>query len=194
MTRALVVYESMYGNTQRVAQAIADGLSMHLRVGISEVATAPARLPPDVGLLVVGGPTHAFGMTRPNTRADAAKRVEFPVVSQGQGQREWLEHVLVDPLSLVAATFDTKVGRPRFFWGSAAKRARAPARPGDRGDRREGLLRRLRTAGGRAAARRAGAGSRLGRSAGHGLHRAARGVRLARRAGALISASRAAGP
>lgn len=125
MTRALVVYESMYGNTQRVAQAIADGLSMHLRVGITEVATAPARVPPDVGLLVVGGPTHAFGMTRPQTRADAAKRADGPLVSQGQGQREWLETVLVDPLGLVAATFDTKVGRPRFFWGSAAKRARA---------------------------------------------------------------------
>lgn len=124
MTRALVVYESMYGNTQRVAQAVADGLSTHLKVGITEVGTAPEQLPLDVGLIVVGGPTHAFGMSRPQTRADAAKRVTTPLVSQGPGQREWLETVTIDPMRLVAATFDTKVGRPRFFWGSAAKRAR----------------------------------------------------------------------
>lgn len=124
MTRALVVYESMYGNTQRIAQAVADGLSTHLKVGISEVGTAPEQLPLDVGLLVVGGPTHAFGMSRPQTRADAARRVDTPVVSQRSGQREWLEGVVIDPLRLSAATFDTKVGRPRFFWGSAAKRAR----------------------------------------------------------------------
>jgi flavodoxin len=29
--RALVVYESMFGNTQQVAQTVADGLSVHSR-------------------------------------------------------------------------------------------------------------------------------------------------------------------
>jgi hypothetical protein len=114
----------MFGNTQRIAQAIADGLSMHLKVGISEVGTAPLRLSEEIGLLVVGGPTHAFGMSRPETRVDAAARVTSQIISQGLGQREWLERVTIDPLRLTAATFDTKLRRPKFFWGSAAKRAR----------------------------------------------------------------------
>jgi hypothetical protein len=124
MKRALVVYESMYGNTQRIAQAIADGLSTHLKVGVVEVGTAPQHLPPDVGLLVVGGPTHAFGMSRPESRQSAAKRGPTPLVSQGPGVREWLNALVLEPSQLVAATFCTKVGKPRFFWGSAARRER----------------------------------------------------------------------
>ncbi|MEW5740511.1 MAG: flavodoxin domain-containing protein [Myxococcota bacterium] len=130
MKRALVVYESMYGNTQRIAQAIADGLSTHLEVGVTEVGTAPQTLPPVVELLVIGGPTHAFGMTRPSTRQSAAERATGPLVSTGIGQREWLERAQLPP-GVNAATFDTKVGKPRFFWGSAAKRAaKALARRG----------------------------------------------------------------
>jgi len=124
MMRALVVYESMYGNTQRIAQAIADGLSTHLKTGVVEVGTAPRVLPPDVGLVVVGGPTHAFGMSRPASRQDAQRRVKVPQVSQGIGQREWIADVVVEPARVVAATFCTKIGAPRFFWGSAARRAR----------------------------------------------------------------------
>ena len=73
MTRALVVYESVLGNTQAVAKAIAEGLGESRPVTVKEVSDAPDAIPPDVGLLVVGGPTHAFGMSRPETRADAAR-------------------------------------------------------------------------------------------------------------------------
>lgn len=121
MTRALVVYESMYGNTQRVAQAIADGLSTHLKVGVTEVGTAPLVLPPDVALVVVCGPTHAFSMSRPDSRSSAAQKRE--PVSLGLGLRDWLEQVEWDPDRVLVATFDTKIGKPRFFWGSAARRA-----------------------------------------------------------------------
>jgi flavodoxin len=60
--RALVVYESMFGNTEAIAHAIAEGLSPHLSVELVEVSAAPITLR-DVDLLVTGAPTHAFGLT-----------------------------------------------------------------------------------------------------------------------------------
>ncbi|WP_201776640.1 flavodoxin family protein [Allosalinactinospora lopnorensis] len=62
--RALVVYESMFGNAETVAEEIAAGVATRLGVDVAEVSSAPRSLGGDVGLLIVGGPTHAFGMTR----------------------------------------------------------------------------------------------------------------------------------
>ena len=73
--RALVVYESMYGNTKEIAAAVADGLSTRMPVQLTEVGAAPTVLADDIGLLVVGGPTHAHGMSKPESRASAAERV-----------------------------------------------------------------------------------------------------------------------
>src|SRR5690606_38405315 len=42
--RALVVYESMFGNTRDVAYAVAEGLRRHLDVDVVEVGTAPTVL------------------------------------------------------------------------------------------------------------------------------------------------------
>ena len=39
--KALVVYESMWGNTERVAEAIADGLRESMEVELVEVNQAP---------------------------------------------------------------------------------------------------------------------------------------------------------
>lgn len=61
--KALVVYESMFGNTEQVARAVATGLGRHLDVELVAVANAPDTVS-DVDLVVVGGPTHAFSMTR----------------------------------------------------------------------------------------------------------------------------------
>ncbi|MEP7765100.1 flavodoxin/nitric oxide synthase [Sanguibacter sp. 25GB23B1] len=119
--RALVVFESMFGNTQEVARAVADGLSTRLDVELAEVGGAVWR--PGTELLVVGGPTHAFGMSRPGTRADAAKQRGGPVVSGETGIREWLESLPPVPdgsARPAAATFDTRVSHPRMP-GSAAR-------------------------------------------------------------------------
>jgi hypothetical protein len=120
--RALVVYESMFGCTQEVARAVADGLGSGADVQLVEVGAAPPRIGPDVDLLVVGGPTHAFGMTRPGTREDAARQAGGPVVSSRRGIREWLDGLTDLPPHLSAATFDTRVSRPRVP-GSAAHAA-----------------------------------------------------------------------
>lgn len=118
MGTALVVYESMYGNTERIAQAVAEGLRDHVDAIVCEVGTAPDTLP-EIELLVVGGPTHAFGMSRASTREDAARSAARPVVSGRRGLREWTESLDVPTSTVALAAFDTKVARPRLP-GSAA--------------------------------------------------------------------------
>jgi hypothetical protein len=107
--RALVIYESMYGNTHAVADAIAEGLG-------SEVEVWPAHdagsVPADVDFLVVGGPTHMHGLSTALSRkmaVSAAKedavKVE-PGATEGPGLREWLRKL--DGAGLRAAAFDTR--------------------------------------------------------------------------------------
>lgn len=125
---ALVVYESTYGSAQAVAQAIAEGLAAAGPVYVYEVgalAKAPGghTITTDLDLLVVGGPTHAFGLSRPNTRQDAAS--EAPggsVISQGYLLRDWLNDLTLPLGGIRFAAFDTKMVTSRLP-GSAAKAA-----------------------------------------------------------------------
>ena len=116
---ALVVVESMWGNTRTVAEAVARGLGEEAEV--FDVQQAPTELPDDVGLLVVGGPTHAFSMSRSKTRHDAVERGARNA-NEAQGIREWLEQL--QPSDHVdVATFDTRVAKVKRLPGSAAKAA-----------------------------------------------------------------------
>src|SRR3712207_3815583 len=109
---ALVVYESMFGNTRDVARAVAEGVAPLMDVALLEVDDAPHRIGADVGLVVVGAPTHAFSLSRPGTRQDAGRQAGGPTVSSGIGVREWLDGLEPVPAGLRAATFDTRVSRP----------------------------------------------------------------------------------
>jgi hypothetical protein len=120
--KALVVYESMWGNTERVARAIADGLRASMEVELVEVNQAPAEPEPDVGLIVAGGPTHAFSMSRANTRADAVNRGADHGTSD-RGLREWLDRLPIGHHSQRVTTFDTRVDKVRHLPGSAVKAA-----------------------------------------------------------------------
>ena len=121
--RALVVYESMFGNTKAVARAIAAGLSEHLDVETVEVSTAPSTIGDDLDLVVVGGPTHAFGMSRQRTRQSAGTQTNRPLVSVGTGLREWLTAQQFGRATrggCAAVAFDTRVGKS-WVPGSAAR-------------------------------------------------------------------------
>lgn len=118
--RALIVVESMYGNTRTVATAVAEGLGTHMAVDVVEVAEAPGAIPGDVSLLVVGGPTHAHGMSKPDSRRSAAKRALVPFRT---GIREWLDQLAPAAAGIPAAAFDTRIKGPAFLWGSAAQGA-----------------------------------------------------------------------
>lgn len=118
--RALVIYESMFGNTKRIALAVADGLSRHMAVEAVEVSLAPLAIADDVDLLVVGGPTHVHGMTSGFTRTQAEKQATSPVLSEKLGMREWLEESQPTSRSLKAAAFDTRIKGAEILTGSAA--------------------------------------------------------------------------
>ena len=127
---ALVVYESMFGNTRAIAEAVAKGLTARMHVEVAEVGNAPIVLDEDVALLVVGGPTHAHGMSNPETRRSAVERAQpgRPVASPSVGIREWLAGLGAAPSHVAVAVFDTRIKGPGFLWGSAAHGAEAQLR------------------------------------------------------------------
>ena len=119
--RALVIYKSMFGNTLEVARAICGGIADRMPAELVEVSSAPKSIPADVGLVVIGGPTHAHGMSKADSRADSARRAGDRLVSRGIGIREWLDVVHLSRSPLAAAVFDTRIKGPGLIWGSAAK-------------------------------------------------------------------------
>lgn len=121
--KALVVYESIWGNTEEVARAIAAGLRDSMAVEIVEVTSAPQRPDDDIELIVAGGPTHAFSMSRPSTRADAAQTRGAADNRLSTGLREWLDQLPSGRPSQSVATFDTRVDTVRHLPGSAARAA-----------------------------------------------------------------------
>jgi hypothetical protein len=122
--RALVVYESFFGNTAHIAEAVAGALRLEgwtARVlDVAEVGDADVD---GIDLLVVGAPTHAFSMSRPSTRTEAVDRGGSGDYERG-GMREWLEELPATSSSeRLAATFDTRVSKVRHLPASAARTA-----------------------------------------------------------------------
>ena len=117
----LIVVESMFGNSRAVAEAAAEGArATGAEVATYDVAEAPAQVAESVTLLVLGGPTHAFSMTRRTTRADA-HRQGARLGSEEIGIREWIERA--QPRGdLPVVTFDTRIPA-KWVPGSAAKSA-----------------------------------------------------------------------
>ncbi|HEU5426543.1 MAG TPA: flavodoxin domain-containing protein [Actinocrinis sp.] len=122
--RALVVYESMYGNTRAVAKAIAEGLRESCDVDVVAVDGATPALVAAADLLVVGGPTHMHGLARASSRrmaAQASQRPGGPVLDPdagGIGLREWLD-TLTGGGRTAAAVFDTRFGGLSLLTGRA---------------------------------------------------------------------------
>jgi hypothetical protein len=126
--RAVVIYESMYGNTHLVAEAIGTGLAGEFDVAVVPVAEAGRAVVADADLLVVGGPTHAHGMARPSTRKAAAKAADEPDAglrlepdALKDGLREWLDSLGKSKVHARAAAFDTRIDGPAVFTGRASK-------------------------------------------------------------------------
>lgn len=124
--QVLVVYESMYGNTRHVAEAIARG--MEGRASVTLVTASDAR-EQDVSaydLVVVGGPTHVHGMSRPSTRHGAVEAatqpgsdLELEPDAESDGVREFLAHLR--PVNGVGAAFDTRLDASPVLTGRASK-------------------------------------------------------------------------
>ena len=80
--RAVVVYESMFGNTHAIADAIGKGLGQGLEPADNVVVVPVVEAGRDgsgyADLLVVGGPTHFHGMSRARTRKWAGATAQKP--------------------------------------------------------------------------------------------------------------------
>lgn len=126
--RAAVVYESMFGNTATLATSVANALRhTGMEVKVIPVGLAGTDVLRTHDLVVIGAPTHALGMSRPSTRADAVLR-GAPAEVEARGVREWLEDLddlddLEDTDSARVAVFDTRSRAMRHLPGSAAKHA-----------------------------------------------------------------------
>ena len=125
--KAAVIYESMYGNTRAIAEAIAEGLGP---VAESEVLSVDEAQDTDlrsVDLLVVGGPTHVHGMSRKPLRDAALKDapehsergLHTEAAAGGKGLREWFD--TMETGTGKAAAFDTRLDGPEFLTGHASK-------------------------------------------------------------------------
>ena len=119
--KAIVVYESMFGSTEEIAQAIGEGLAPRAVVEVVNVDDAPTDLA-GADLLVVGGPTHVHGMSRASTRQSAQQQAAESVRSH-TGIRDWLGSLPHAPAGVRAVAFDTRLDKPRWLVGSAARGA-----------------------------------------------------------------------
>jgi hypothetical protein len=120
---ALVVYESIYGNTRAVAEAVAEGLGGVPVLPVCEAAWRQGKL----DLLVVGGPTHAHGLASNRSRHVAVHTAQEnggshidPDARAEPGLRSWLGD-LSPTFAHHAAAFDTRGDKPRALTGAASR-------------------------------------------------------------------------
>ncbi len=97
----LVIYESQFGNTQKVAELIGKELEAHGPVRVTSFVNYQPPLLSDVDLLVIGAPTQAHGMT--------------PAMKEFVGKLE------PGASGVPVAIFDTRGKGPMLLWGSAAR-------------------------------------------------------------------------
>jgi flavodoxin len=127
--QVLVVYESMYGNTRQVAEAIARGIESAATVKLVAAAEAKDEDATTYDMVVVGGPTHAHSMSRASTRHGAVEAAEGPDSTltvepdaESEGVREWLASITGKASTAgKAAAFDTRLDAPAVFTGRASK-------------------------------------------------------------------------
>lgn len=138
-----IVYESMFGNTHAVAEAIAEGIrdaDPGGRVSVTSVAQAKAGEVGEAGLLIVGGPTHLRGMTSGMSRRKGLEAEEKAARDKGAGfapepgaggpgVRDWFGALPKASPGHRGASFDTRAGF-KFAGGAAQGIARRLRRHG----------------------------------------------------------------
>ena len=116
--KAVVVYESMWGNTAAIARAIAEGIGSGTRALSTSEATGQALA--DVDLVVAGAPLIAFSLATEGTRrsigADSKHKDHPPDLSHAS-MRSWL--TALPQRSGWCAAFET-----RLWWSPGTWRLR----------------------------------------------------------------------
>lgn len=124
--RALVVYESMYGNTHAVAVDIAAGLRATHEVTLVPVTRVTRELVAAADLIVAGSPTHLHGMPTVASRRMAAETarkqgsgLNLDPDADGPGLRAWLEGLNAE--NAFAVSFDTRFSGVPVMTGRASR-------------------------------------------------------------------------
>jgi hypothetical protein len=116
--RSLVVYESWFGNTRRIAEEIAASLAHEGQVDLVSV-DEPLPSLEEVDLLVVGAPTHIHGLSSKRSREGALTQGAHG--EPGIGVRGWIDGLPDGAWGPRAAVFDTRANKPVLLVGSAAR-------------------------------------------------------------------------
>lgn len=105
--KAVVIYESHWGNTAAVARAIAEGLGHGTRALPTDEATDEVMA--DVELIVAGAPVIAFSLAGGNARKQIAGDTKAPVPPDVSHPllREWLDNLV--PGKGWFAAFETRI-------------------------------------------------------------------------------------
>ena len=121
----VIVYESMYGQTRRVAEAIGDGVRARRQVDVEQVGAVDPDSVAGAELLVVGGPTHVHSLSSSRSReaaVDRAGEADSGLVLEpgaaGPGARDWLHSHPQIPSDVAA--FDTRQDVPALLSGRAS--------------------------------------------------------------------------
>ena len=102
MSRAIIVYDTKFGNTEKIAKALAEGMKKEgVNVDCLKIDQVDVSKLGEYDMLAIGGPTHGFGLSEP--MKDFLQKLENVNLS---GKK--------------AVAFDTKL-KSRFA-GSAGKR------------------------------------------------------------------------
>lgn len=120
--KAVVVYESHFGNTANVARAIAEGIGPDARALNTDEATSEAV--GDADLIVAGAPVIAFGLSRDGMKeqiAAAADKAPTPADVSHPLLRAWLDRLPTGPR--MGAAFETRIWwSPRGATGTIESR------------------------------------------------------------------------
>jgi flavorubredoxin len=105
--KAVVVYESHWGNTAAVAQAIAAGLGAGSRALSTDQATD--RIVADADILVVGAPVIAFSLATDKMRAGLTDDRKAPAQADVEhpSMRSWLARLPIGKAQ--GAAFETRI-------------------------------------------------------------------------------------
>jgi hypothetical protein len=117
--RALVVYESFYGNTETIADRIADGLARRCLVDSVRIDALRVGEIAALDLLVVGAPTQEWTLPRSGTGQGSATPRSAGVAASHPSLRDWLA-ALPPGHGRACAAFSTRWARPELLTGSAA--------------------------------------------------------------------------
>jgi hypothetical protein len=116
--KAVVVYESLWGNTAAVARAIAEGIGGGTPALTTSEATAEALA--DVDLIVAGAPLLAFNLPNDKMRDSIGKdpaHAQHPPDLSHPSMRAWL--ATLPPKQGRAAAFET-----RIWWSPGSSAAK----------------------------------------------------------------------